>query len=251
MAIHGLPYGFMRTEADNLLPALAESIRNATGVGICSARFLQSDPAKRGEKSSGSVVVSVSPSDVAAFGSSIRLFSCSRQVERAYSSNPMTQCKFCFAFGHPAQRCRSDHAVCPICSLSHRRFAHQGSIPTCPKQGNAKAVPACCPASPLKCTNCQGEHLATNPECPSRPQPAQEQEEDPALGPRPTGDRMDESPDDAPPPPSTPKGRGPAIDLETAGPMPQKKEIAAPLPRSQAQLSRWAEDPHSSPTPHD
>ena len=57
MAIHGLPYGFMPTEADNLLPALAESIRNAAGVGLYSARFLQSDPAKRAEKSSGLVVV--------------------------------------------------------------------------------------------------------------------------------------------------------------------------------------------------
>ena len=91
MAIHGLPYGFMPTEADNLLPALAESVRNATGVGIYSARFLQSDPAKRAEKSSGSVVISVSPSDVAALASSIRLFSRSRQVERAYSSNRITQ----------------------------------------------------------------------------------------------------------------------------------------------------------------
>ena len=90
MAIHGLPYGFISTVADDLLPALAKSIQNATGVEIYSDRFLQSDPAKRAKKYSGSVVVSVSPSDVAAFGSSIRLFSCSGQIERAYSSNPMT-----------------------------------------------------------------------------------------------------------------------------------------------------------------
>ena len=166
MAIHGLPYGFMPTEADNPLPALSESIRNATGVGIYSARFLQSDPAKRAEKSSSSVVVSGSPSDVVAFGSSIRLFSRSRQGEQAYSSNPMTQCKFCFGFGHAAQRCKSDHPVCPICSLSHHS-AHRCPNPTCPKQGNSKGGPACCPASPLKCTNCHGEHLATDPECPS------------------------------------------------------------------------------------
>ena len=61
MAIHGLPYGFMPTVADDLLSTLAKCIRNPTGVGIYSARFLQSDPAKRAQKSSGSVVVSVSP----------------------------------------------------------------------------------------------------------------------------------------------------------------------------------------------
>ena len=75
MAIHGLAYGFMPMEADNLLAALAETIRNATSVGIYPARFQQSDLAKRAKRSSGSVVVSVSPSDVEAFGSSIRHFS--------------------------------------------------------------------------------------------------------------------------------------------------------------------------------
>ena len=80
----------------------------------------------------------------------------------AYFSNPMTQCKSCFSFGHPTQCCKSDHPVCPICSLSHRRSAHRYPYPIRPKQGNAKAVPACCPASPLKCTNCQAEHLATD-----------------------------------------------------------------------------------------
>ena len=178
----------MPTEVDNILPAFAESIRNATGVGIYSARFLQSDPAKRAEMSSVSVVVSVSPSDVAAFRSSIWLFLRSRQVEQAYFSNRMTQCKFCFGFGHSAQRCKLDHPVCPICSLSHRRSAHRYPNPTCPKQGNTKAVPACCPASPLKYTNCQREYLATDPEGPNRPQPVQEQEENPSTSPRPTRD---------------------------------------------------------------
>ena len=71
------------------------------------------------------------------------------------------------------------------------------------------------------------------------------------MGLRPTGDRMDESPDDALPPSSTPKGCAPPLDLETPRPLPQRKEIAAPLPKFQAQLSRWAEDPHSSLTPHE
>ena len=90
MAIHVLPYGFMPTVAEDSLPALAELIQNATSVEIYSAGFLQSDPAKRAQKSSGSVVVSVSLSDVPAFRCSIRLFSRSGQVQCAYSSNPMT-----------------------------------------------------------------------------------------------------------------------------------------------------------------
>ena len=101
IAIHWLPYGLMPTESNNLVPALNESIRNATDVGISSARFPQSDPAKRAKRSCGAVGVSVSPSDVVALGSSIWLFLRSRQVEWAYSSNPMTKCKFCFSLGHP------------------------------------------------------------------------------------------------------------------------------------------------------
>jgi len=81
----------MQTTSEDLLPTLADSIPNAIGVGIFSVRFLQSDPAKRATQGSGSVVVSVAPADVSAFGSSIRLFSHSRQAEGAYSSNPMTQ----------------------------------------------------------------------------------------------------------------------------------------------------------------
>ena len=240
----------MPTEAENLLPTLAKSIQNSTGVGIYSARFLQSDRVERAKRSSGLMVVSVSPSDVAPFGSAIRLFSRSRQLEWAYSSNPMTQCKFCFCFGHPSQPCKSDHPV-SSCSLSHRPSAHWCPNPNCLKQGNTKAVPACRPASPLNCTNCQGEHLATDPECPSRPLPTQELEVDPSTSPRPIGDRMDKSSDEAHPLPSTPKGRAPPLDLGIPWPLAPGKEIATPLPRSQAQLSCWAEDPHSSPTPHD
>ena len=92
-----------------------------------------------------------------------------------------------------------------------------------------------------------------DPECPNSPQPVQDQKEDPSTSLRPTGDRMDESPDDAllVPPPSTPEGGAPTLDLTTLRPLPHGKEIAAPLPQSQAQLSRWAEDSPSSPTPYD
>ena len=119
-----LPYSFMPKVDADPLPALAKSIQNTAGVGIYAARFLQSDPVKRAKRSSGSLVVSVSPTDVGAFVSSICLFWHSRQVEHGYSSNPMSQCKYCFGFGHATQCCKSHHPVCPICSLSYHSSAH-------------------------------------------------------------------------------------------------------------------------------
>jgi len=235
---------------EDLLPALADLIRNTIGVGIFSVRFLQSDPAKRARKGSCLVVVSVPPAEEAAFGSSIRPFSSSRQVEHAYYSSQMTQCKHCFPNGHPAPQCKVDYPVCPICSLSHCRSAHRYTNPTCPLEGNIKAVPACCPAPPPKCTNCQGEHIATDPTWPSRPRLVPAQENLRLSHPLPADDTMDMM-EDTGFRPTTAVGRTPVSDLTTPHAVPRCKAIAAPLPNSKAQLPSWVEGTSSSPSAHD
>jgi len=119
LAIHSLPIAFLPEDPEELFPCLAESILNSKKIPLLSARYLNPNAQSREGKSATSVIVSVHPGDVLTMGSSIRLFSRSRNVERASSSNRYTQCKNCWVFGHVAPRCPSASPVCPICSLNH------------------------------------------------------------------------------------------------------------------------------------
>jgi len=95
LAIHSLPIVFLPEDPNELFPCLAESILNSKNIRILAARFLNPDARSRENKTATSLIVSVHPGDVPVMGSSIRLFSRSRTVERAYSSNRYTQCKNC------------------------------------------------------------------------------------------------------------------------------------------------------------
>src|SRR5205807_1637525 len=79
-----------------------------------------------------------------------------RRVERAHSSSRSSQCRNCNRFGRSAPACKAYHPACPLCANSHPRRAHRCPNPTCPKMGNIKSVPNCCPASLLRCSNCDG-----------------------------------------------------------------------------------------------
>jgi len=105
LAIHALPIAFLPEDPEEHFPCLAESILNSKNVRILSARYLNPNAQSREGKSATLVIVSVHPGDVLTIGSSIRLFSRSRNIERAYSSNMYTQCKNCWGFGHVAPRC--------------------------------------------------------------------------------------------------------------------------------------------------
>jgi len=163
LAIHSLPIAFLPEDPNELFPCLAESILNSKNIRILAARFLNPDARSRENKTAASVIVSVHPGDVPVMGSSIRLFSRSRTVERAYSSNRYTQCKNCWGFGHVAPRCPSVDPVCPICSLNHTRAMHRCPNPTCPGGGNTKATPGCCSSSPPRCAQ-----LRWGPHCDSQ-----------------------------------------------------------------------------------
>ena len=283
LAIHRLPRSYMPHDQEDLLPALSLSISNAVGVTIFAARFLQPDPVKRAEKPTTSVVVAVAPADVPKFGTSISLFSRSRRVEKAHSSSRSSQCRNCNKFGHSAPACKASHPTCPLCANSHSRRAHRCPNPTCPKMGNIKSVPNCCPASPLRCSNCDGLHTAFDRECPSRPVPIA----DPTSAP-PSGDDMDQAEDGAPgpaPPASpaplgstsvvTPPRPATAIDETPRGPPPRSLQgpaasqhaprglfspapfnpvtsagglFGAPLPKQPHQRPGWLDG--SSPTPN-
>jgi len=168
LLIHNLPLSILLNEPTDLFPSLLESISNAIDVPIFGARFLQSDPVKRAEKCTTSVVVAVDPLHVSWFGQSLRLFSRASTVAPAYSASKSTQCRKCWRFGHCPPLCKEEAQACPICTLLHHRSAHRCANQSCPKGGFQKSVVGCCNASPPLCVNCGGQHASFDGTCPIR-----------------------------------------------------------------------------------
>jgi len=228
LLIHSVPLAFLPSDDDQLFPSLHESIRNARGVSILSARYLNPDTESREQKSATSVVVTVAPPDTYAILPSINLFSRNRRVEQMFPSSKSSQCRKCWKFGHIPTRCPSTLLVCPFCSLSHTKAEHRCPNPSCPKGGNLRPVLACCPSSVTCCPNCQEEHSARSRDCPSRPKTTPEA---PQVRSRQTQDSMDLAEDQAgpttiPPPTSSAASRTPKSSV-----LPRD----APPPRQRAQ----------------
>jgi len=222
LAIHSLPIAFLREDPNKLFPCLVESILNSKDSRILAARYLNPNSRSREGKAATSVIVTVHPWDVPAMGSSIRLFSRSRTVERANSSNRYTQCKNCWGFGHVTPRCPSTDPVYPICSLNHTRAMHRCPNPTCPGRGNLKATPGCCSSSPPRCANCEGANTATHRDCDSRPSPPTLRRSAAAetiVPPPPVGDAVDTATDedDLSPPAAPTRSLQSAFEMATPG----------------------------------
>jgi len=165
LAIHGLPLRFLPQNEEELFPYIRQAILNNKATPILSARYLNPDGDSRATKQATSVVITVDPHNVSALTSGVVILSQKRKVELAFSSSRTSQCKNCWRYGHAHQRCPATHPTCPICALHHTRAAHRCQNPTCPRSGNNKPVPSCCPTSPPHCCNCGGDHTATFREC--------------------------------------------------------------------------------------
>jgi len=168
LLIHNLPLSLLPHEPTDLFPSLLQSISNAIDVPIFGARLLQSDPPKRHEKRTTSVVVVVDPLLVFWVGKFIPPFSCARMVAPAYSASKSTHCRKCWHFGHSAPLCEEAAQACPICTLGHHCSAHRCAKQTCPKGGFEKSVVGCCNTSPPRWINCGGQHAAFDGTCPVR-----------------------------------------------------------------------------------
>ena len=92
LAIYSLPLAFLPEDPEEPFPSLADSIYISKNFRILAARFLNPNAESTGGKTATSVIISVYRGDVPTMGTSIRPFSRSRKVERAYSSNRYTQC---------------------------------------------------------------------------------------------------------------------------------------------------------------
>jgi len=162
------------------------------------------------------VVITVNPQNVSALTSGVVILSQKRKVELAFSSSRTSQCKNCWRYGHAHQGCPATHPTCPICALYHTRAAYRCQNPTCPKSGNNKPVPSCCPTSPPHCCNCGNDHTATFRECPAQPPPTVPTRTS-SPAPAPTGqDPMDLAVDGGPAPTTPPTRLGSLeVDLVT------------------------------------
>jgi len=227
LSIHSIPLAFLPSDDDQLFPSLPESIRNARGVSILSAHYLNPDPESHGQKSPTCVVVSVAPPDPLALLPSVNLFSCSRRVEQMFPSSRNSQCRKCWKFGHICHRCPSTLPVCPFCSLAHTKEEHRCPNPSCPKGGNLQLILDCCPSSVACCPNCQEEHSARSRDCPSLPKTAPDKSKVPS---RQTQDSIDLAEDQAGPSTVVGSAPGPSPHTPSAPVLPRN----APPPRQRA-----------------
>ena len=141
------------------------------------------------------------------------------------------------------------HPTCPICALHHTRASHRCQNLTCPRSGNNKPVPSCCPTSPPHCCNCGNDHTATFKECPAQPDPVS------PTGPSstipPVQDPMDMAVDGGPAPSTPPARAGPdEVDLVTPRqPPPAGPPSPGPIQGFGGPLPLEAQSP--SPAPSD
>jgi hypothetical protein len=120
-AIHNVPVHVLPLDPTELFQTMKDAIGFSNGAIISGARFLKPNPEDR-MKATTSIVVSVTPDQAALLTESIRLFSRPRKCEKMFSSSPITQCRNCCKFGHPAQLCKNEHPTCPICAGRHNKM---------------------------------------------------------------------------------------------------------------------------------
>jgi len=171
LAIHSLPLRFLPQDEEELFPYIRQAVLNDTVTPGLSARYLNPDRDSQSTKQATSVVVTIDPQHVSALTSEVFILSQKGKVELAFSANRTSQCRNCWRYRHAHQRCPATHPTSPICALHHTRASHRCQNPTCPRGGNNKPVPSCCPTSPPHCCNCGNDQTATFKECPARPSP--------------------------------------------------------------------------------
>jgi len=230
----GIPTHILPDDDEQLFDFIKKPIHNAKEVTNSAARYLNQSRASRLTKQATSVVVSVNPDDVPALLPALFLFSKRLKVEKTPQANRYTQCTNCYRFGHAHARCTRKHPTCPYCALYHTRAAHRCQNPTCPKGGDSKAVPDCCPTSPSHCPNCGDDHDAFYKECRARPVPPPQPEAAPSSDEE-LSDAFSDSEeamdvvDDGHQAPSTPKApTTQTVDLSTPRPPLRPRALALP-----------------------
>jgi len=145
LAIHSLRLRFLPQDEEEPFPYICQAILNDKATQILSARYLNPSRDSRETKQATSVVITVDPQNVSALTSGVVILSQKRKVELAFSSSRTSQCKNCWRYRHAHQQGPATDPTCPICALHHTRAAHGCQNPTCPRSGNNKPVPSCCP----------------------------------------------------------------------------------------------------------
>ena len=148
LAIHSIPTHILPDHDNQLFDFIKKSIHYAKEVTIGAARYLNQSRAVRLTKQATSVVVFVNPDSLPILLPALFLFSERLKVVKTAQANCYTQCTKCYRFGHAHARCTQKHPTCPYRALHHTRWAHRCQNLTCPKGGDSRAIPDCCPTSP-------------------------------------------------------------------------------------------------------
>ena len=172
LAIHSLPISYLPDNPEMLFNSIVSFVRNAKGVNILFARYLNPDPASREGKFATSVAITIRPQDLVMMGSSVCLFSNPRHVTPIVPTNRFPQCDNCWQFSHVAVRSTQPHPTSPFCSLHYTKAAHRCLNLVCPKGGNLRPVLSCCDISAAKCPTCGEPQLAMYRDCSARPVPS-------------------------------------------------------------------------------
>lgn len=128
---------------------------------VDNVRWL-STPAKREISSKASVVITVKNPEQAtrAIRHGLLILGIRPRLEKLNGAQPKHQCNNCQRYGHYNLHCKNP-AKCAICGEDHQTNNH--SCNTCEASG------APCAHTIWNCSNCKGNHGATDPKCENRP----------------------------------------------------------------------------------
>jgi len=238
LAIHSIATHILPDDYDQPFNFIKKSIENAREVTISAAWYLNQSRPVRLTKQATSVVGSIKPDDVPILLPAFFLFSKRLKVEKTTEPNRYTHCTNCYRCGHAHARCTQKHPTWPYCALHHTHSAHRCHNPTCPKGGDSRAIPDCCPTSPPHYPNCGEDHDAFSKECRARPIPPPQPEATPPSDEElsdlsaDSEEAMDVG-DDGQQAPSTAKAHPTQIvDLSTARPHHDSRNDCAPPQRA-------------------
>jgi hypothetical protein len=154
--VHGIPTTAtpenVRTEIETTYPVLK--------MGQ-TPRWLTSPDRRQGKEASSMVITLIGEMTKKSLGAnSLVMFNRKCDIAEYITFGPSTRCNKCQQYGHPTQRCTASYHTCAVCALPHPTREHPCTI------GNCKAGHSC-NHPPIRCTNCQQPHKASDRNCPT------------------------------------------------------------------------------------
>jgi hypothetical protein len=153
---HMIPTSIFNVEGG--MDLLQEELQVFNGLNPITKPVWLSSPENRAKKMHGSVLLAFENKIEAekALRNRLQIAGISVRTTEFILARPTDQCHRCQQFGHNERTCKRDPR-CPICAGNHPKRLHHCHI--CTSRGEK------CIHSKIKCSNCQGDHEATDRSC--------------------------------------------------------------------------------------